>query len=113
MKEIDAKGKPIGRVATEAAMALMGKDRPDYVPNVIQTEGVHIINASSVSLTEKKKSEKQYSRYTGYPGGLRFEPLGKVIKKHGYAEVFQRAVKGMLPANKLRSEMLKKLTVSE
>ena len=113
MKEIDAKGKSLGRVASEAAMILMGKDQPDYKPHVVETEGVHITNASQVALTEKKKTEKKYSRYTGYPGGLKFEPVSKVLEKHGYEEVFRRAIRGMLPGNKLRPVMMKKIKVTE
>lgn len=116
MKTIDAKGKSIGRVATEAAMALMGKDRVDFEPHIIQTEGVHITNASKISIDEKKlsgKSKKQYKRYTGYPGGLKFETIGKVVEKHGYSEIFKRAIRGMLPANKHRSELLKKIEITE
>jgi large subunit ribosomal protein L13 len=113
MKEIDAQGKSLGRVATEAAMALMGKDSPDYEPHLLQGEGVHIVNAAQINLTQKKKREKQYGRYTGYPGGLKFETMEKVLSKHGYEEVFKRAIRGMLPANKLRAPMLKKLKVTE
>lgn len=113
MKEIDAKGKSLGRVASEAAKILMGKDSPDYEPQKVQGDGVHILNASQINMTEKKKKDTQYSRYTGYPGGLKFEPVSRVIEKHGYEEVFRRAVRGMLPSNKLRPLMLKKLKVTE
>ena len=116
MKIIDAQGKSIGRVATEAAKSLMGKDRPDFEPHLIQTEGVHITNASKVSIDEKKlagKSKKEYKRYTGYPSGLKFETIEKVVSKHGYKEIFKKAIKGMLPANKHRAELLKKLEVTE
>ena len=113
MKEIDAKGKSLGRVATEAAMILQGKDSPDYKPNIVDTEGVHIVNASQAAITDKKKKEKKYSRYTGYPGGLKWEPVERVIEKHGYEEIFRRAIKGMLPGNKLRPLMMKKIKVTE
>lgn len=113
MKEIDAKGKSLGRVASEAAKILQGKDSPDYKPNIVQTEGVHITNAAQVALTDKKKKEKKYSRYTGYPGGLKFESVNQVLAKHGYEEIFRRAIKGMLPGNKLRPIMMKKIKVTE
>ncbi len=116
MKIIDAQGKKLGRVATEAAMALMGKDRVDFEAHIIQTEGVHITNASKITMDQKKisgKSKKTYSRYTGYPGGLKFEPMTKVIEKHGYKEIFKKAIRGMLPANKHRSELLKKIEITE
>ncbi len=116
MKIIDAKGKSIGRVATEAAKSLMGKDRADFEPHLIQTSGVLITNASKISIDEKKvagKSKKQYRRYTGYPGGLKFQTINQVVKKHGYTEIFKKAIKGMLPANKHRSELMKKIEVTE
>lgn len=116
MKIIDAQGKTIGRVATEAAMALMGKDRVDFEPHLIQTEGVHITNASKVSIDEKKltgKNKKTYTRFTGFAGGLHYDPLTKIIAEKGYGEVFKRAIRGMLPNNKHRSELLKKIEVTE
>jgi large subunit ribosomal protein L13 len=113
MKEIDAKGKKIGRIATQAAIILMGKDSPNYKPNILQTEGVHIVNASQIILGDKKIKGKKYSRYSGYPGGLKFESLEKVLEKHGYEEVFKRAIRGMLPNNKLRAEALKKIKITE
>jgi large subunit ribosomal protein L13 len=116
MKIIDAKGKSIGRVATEAAMSLMGKDRPDYEAHIIQTDGVHITNASKVIVDQKKlsgKSKKVYRRYTGYPGGLKDESMTSVIEKKGYGEVFKKAIRGMLPANKHRPELLKKIEITE
>lgn len=112
MKEIDAKGKSLGRIAAEAAKFLQGKDSPDYQANIIQTEGVHITNASKIALSEKKK-DKKYSRYTGYPGGLKFESVEKVIEKHGYEEIFRRAIKGMLPKNKLQSRLMQKIKITE
>ena len=110
-KIINAENKTLGRVATEAAMALMGKDSVNYQPNVVADVVVVIENAAKTKITDKKKNEKEYSRYSGYPGGLKFEKLDKVIKEKGYEEVYQRAVKGMLPANRLRSLRLKNLQV--
>lgn len=116
MKIIDAQGKTIGRVATEAAMALMGKDRADFEPHLIQTEGVHITNASKVFIDEKKlngRNKKLYERFTGYASGLKKESISKVVEKHGYGELFKRAIRGMLPANKHRSELLKRIEITE
>jgi large subunit ribosomal protein L13 len=113
MKEIDAKGKSLGRVASEAAKMLMGKDTPAYEPHLVQGSGVHIVNAGSINLSEKKMKQKQYGRYSGYPGGLRFESLEQVLAKKGFAEAFRKAVYGMLPNNKLRAPMMKKLKVTE
>lgn len=113
MKEIDATNKKLGRIATEAAMALMGKDNPSYEPNQVNTEGVHIINASKIDLDEKKKEQKKYRWYTGYPGGLRERTLEELIAKKGLKDVFEKAIFGMLPNNKLRSKRMKLLKISE
>lgn len=113
MKEIDATNKKLGRVATEAAMALMGKDKPGYEPNQVNTEGVHITNAKAVDLDVKKMNQKKYQWYTGYPGGLKERTLKEVIEKKGITEVFEKAVYGMLPNNKLRKLRMKKLKISE
>jgi len=113
MKEIDATNKKLGRVAQEAAMSLMGKDKPDYEPNKLNTEGVHIINASKVNIDEKKKDQKKYRWYTGYPGGLRERTLTELIAKKGMKDVFEKAIYGMLPENKLRKLRMKKLKISE
>lgn len=113
MKEIDATNKKLGRIASEAAMSLMGKDKPDYEPNKVNTEGVHILNASKVDIDAKKLSQKKYKWYTGYPSGLKERKLEEVIEKKGFKEVFEKAVFGMLPNNKLRKLRMKKLKISE
>jgi large subunit ribosomal protein L13 len=112
-KVIDAKNKTIGRVATEAAMALMGKDQASYQPNVVTDITVTIENASESNITDKKKGEKEYSRYSGYPGGRKVRTLAEVIEKKGYKEVFEKAVYGMLPANRLRSLRMKNLIIKD
>jgi large subunit ribosomal protein L13 len=113
MKTIDAQNRTIGRVATEAAMGLMGKNKPDYEPNKKPTEKVEIINASKAKISIKKLEEKIYKRYTGYPSGLKERTLQELITKKGYREVFEKAVRGMLPNNKLRAIMLKNLTIKD
>lgn len=113
MKEIDATKQKLGRIATQAAMALMGKDTPQYTPNKISGGKVHISNASKLDIDEKKKTAKRYAKYSGYPGGLRFETMAKLIEKKGYEEIVRKAVRGMLPANRLRAQRLKNLTISE
>jgi large subunit ribosomal protein L13 len=110
---LDAQGKSVGRVATEAAMKLMGKNTPAYKPNVAPDVSVRIVNAAQANISEKKKDEKTYERYSGYPGGLKSATMEEVIAKKGYGEVFRMAVKGMLPKNKLQSVMMKHLTVEE
>ena len=112
-KVIDATNKKIGRVATEAAMALMGKDKADYQPNKVSEVTVIIENASKTSVTDKKIKEKEYPSYSGYPGGLKFETLEKVLKTKGFAEVYRKAIKGMIPANRLRALRMKNLIVKE
>ncbi|MEY2640965.1 MAG: hypothetical protein RL150_358 [Candidatus Parcubacteria bacterium] len=113
MKEINAQGKSLGRVASEAAKMLMGKDSAAYEPHLVQGNGVHIVNAAQVAMTEKKLKQKQYGRYTGYPGGLKFQTLEQLVARKGYAEAFRKAVYGMLPDNKLRARLMKQLKVTE
>ena len=110
---IDAENKKIGRVATQAAVFLMGKNMPSFKRNVAPQVTVEIKNASKASIDEKKKSQKTYSRYSGYPGGLKKPTMTEVIGKKGYSELFREAVRGMLPKNKLRSKMIKNLIIKE
>lgn len=113
MKTIDATNKSLGRVASEAAMVLMGKDKPTYQPNSLCGTPVHISNAAQLNLTDKKKDQKEYDRFTGHPGGRKILTMQEVIEKKGYAEVLRKAVQGMIPANRLRKDILKSLTISE
>ena len=113
MKTIDATNKRIGRIAQEAATILMGKDTPLYTPNKITTEGVHIINASKAEISEKKKKEKEYKWFTGYPSGLKTRTMEQTLAKRGIEEIYRKAIMGMLPKNRLRAEMIKKLKISE
>jgi len=110
---IDANGKRLGRVATQVATLLMGKHKSDVVKNVALPIEVKVENVSKLLITEKKKNEKTYVRYTGYPGGLRKMSMQKLIEKKGYSEVFKKAVYGMLPSNRLRAQRMKNLIVSE
>ena len=113
MKVIDATNRTIGRVATEAAMALMGKDKASYTPNVEPKEKVVIDNASKVKILDRKLKMKKYSSYSGYPGSLRFASLEEVIEKKGHGEALKKAIRNMLPKNKLRAIMLKNLTIND
>ncbi len=111
---IDAKNQKIGRVASKAATLLMGKNVATYQRNTAPKDvEVEIINASKCSITKQKTRDTKYSKYSGYPGGLRFETVEQVALKKGYSEIFRRAIRGMLPSNKLRPGMLKNLTISE
>lgn len=113
MKTIDATNKSLGRVATEVAMALMGKDNPKYQPNAICGSDVTVINASLLNITEKKKSTTVFDRFTGYPSGRKMLTLGETLAKKGFDEVVRHAVSGMIPTTRLKKEMLSKLTVTE
>lgn len=110
---IDAAGKTLGRVASDAAMALLGKKSPQYVPNKVLPVEVTITNASKVKISEKKAGQKTYIHYTGYPGGLRETSMPMLIEKKGIEEVIRKAVDGMIPRNKLRKERMKRLTITD
>lgn len=110
---IDAKGKKLGRVASEAAVKLMGKDVVTFSRNTASSNEVEIINAGKADIADKKKTEKYYKTFSGYPGGLTKTKMTRVIEKKGVSEVFRHAVSGMLPKNKLRSIMIKSLKISE
>ena len=110
---IDATGKKLGRVATEAATVLMGKHKSDFAPYKQGDTSVTIENASQLSISEKKREQKEYDRYSGYPGGRKTLRMEEVIEKKGYGEVVRMAVKGMLPKNKLQALRMKRLTISE
>jgi large subunit ribosomal protein L13 len=110
---IDATGKTIGRTATEAATWLRGKNTPAFAPNVLPDAKVTIENAHLLKITEAKKDQKDYTRYSGYPGGLTHQTLRHLIAKKGYTEVLKKAVYGMLPSNRLRGPAMKNLIINE
>lgn len=111
--KFDATGKRLGRLASDIAVALMGKNRADYTPNKVANIEVVIDNIGQLDISDKKKSEKTYQSYSGYPGGLKEFPMSKVIDKKGYAEVLRKAVLGMLPKNKLQKRRMMNLTINE
>jgi large subunit ribosomal protein L13 len=110
---IDAQNMKLGRLATQAAVLLMGKQEAEYKKNVVAPVRVIIKNASQLDLSPKRLESLTYDRYSGYPGGLKTETAEKVIAKKGYSEIIRRAVNGMLPKNKLRDERMKRLVVEE
>ena len=110
---IDAQNKKLGRVATEAAVLLMGKNMTDFARNTMPDAVVEVTNLSKLSITPEKRLSTVYKRYSGYPGGLRQETLSNLSARRGFGEAFKQTVAGMLPKNKLRSRMLKNLIVSE
>ena len=109
---IDAKGKRIGHVATEAASVLLGKDSPTFAKNVVAPVTVKISNARLMDVTEKRMTDT-FQRYTGYPGGRRVETLGHLAERRGYSEVLRRVIGGMLPKNKLHKPRMHNLLISE
>ena len=110
---LDATNKSLGRIATQAASFLMGKNRVDFARNKIPSVTVTIENASKLNIRVKKLETRTHKRYSGYPGGLKEPTLKKVAADKGYGELFRHAVSGMLPKNKLRDLMLKNLIVKE
>ena len=110
---IDATDKTFGRVASQAAVFLMAKDSPEFVKNKVADVKVNIINASKTKMSIRRMAETLHERYSGYPGGQRFSTNAEIVGKKGWAGLYELAVLGMLPANKLRSIMMKKLSITE
>ena len=110
---IDAKGKKLGRLASEVAHLLMDKNVPEFEKYKKIGNKVVVTNASKINISEKRGDEIRYSRASMYPGNLVQETILDVRTKHGIKEVVRRAVKGMLPNNKLRPDMLKRLEVKD
>ncbi|HEY9584749.1 MAG TPA: uL13 family ribosomal protein [Candidatus Paceibacterota bacterium] len=110
---IDAENRTLGRVAAEAARALLGKLMTSFKKNEVAEVSVEVINVSKMKLSEKKLKEKEYSSYSGYPGGLSFLSMEVLIQKKGVSEVVRRAVYKMLPKNKLQAKRIKLLKIKE
>lgn len=110
---IDAAGRTLGRVASEAAKALMGKTRPDYTPNKQSDVKVSITNTSKLMIKESKRRDKIYTRYSGYPGGFRKESLQALTNRKGHREAMRRAIERMLPRNRMRTARMKNLSITE
>ncbi|GAA4759355.1 MULTISPECIES: 50S ribosomal protein L13 [Flavobacterium] len=108
---VDAEGHNLGRLATKVAMLLRGKYKPSYTPHVDCGDNVIIINAEKINLTGNKLADKTYVRHTGYPGGQRFL-TAKVMQQKNPALLVEKAVKGMLPKNKLGAELFRNLNVN-
>lgn len=110
---IDAAHKKLGRVATEAAGFLMGKNDTSFARHQNPDVEVRISNAAKLSITEKKMVTKEYKRFSGYPSGLKKTPLSRLVREKGYREALRKAVYGMLPGNKLRARMMKRLVITD
>ena len=107
---VDATDQPLGRLASDVAMVLMGKHRPEYTPHVDCGDYVIILNAGKVGLSGKKAEQKMKLRYSGYPGGLKAESYGS-LRDRRPERLIEDAVRRMLPKNRLGRVMLKKLKV--
>ena len=107
---VDASGQVLGRMAAQIAQILMGKHRPQYTPHMLVGEGVIVINAEKVKVTGEKRTNKEHTYYTGYPGGLRRIKLGDHLDNRP-DEVIQLAVRRMLPKNRLARRMMSRLKV--
>jgi large subunit ribosomal protein L13 len=107
---VDAAGHTLGRLASEVAQILRGKHKPIYSPAVDVGDYVIIVNAEEIKVTGRKLDQKMYYRHSGYPGNLKAISLGNLLQKNP-ARVIERAVRGMLPRNRLGRKMLKKLKV--
>lgn len=107
---VDAQGQVLGRMATDIAVKLMGKHRPDYVPHMLSGDFVIVINADKVRVSGKKASQKVYRRHSGYPGNLKEVPYSRVMSRTP-ARIIEHAVRGMLPKNKLGNKAIRRLKV--
>ena len=107
---VDANGKTLGRIATQVAKLLRGKHKVNFTPNADLGDFVVIVNAANVKLTGKRTELKEYFHYTGYPGGATFTKFQDLVRKHP-ERVFEHAVKGMLPHNRLGRQIIKKMKV--
>lgn len=107
---VDAEGKTLGRLATQIASVLRGKRKPEYTPHVDTGDFVVVVNAAKIAVTGDKRRRKLYYRHSGYPGGLRSRTLEEMLERRP-EEVIRKAVKGMMPRNRLASRQLRKLKV--
>ena len=107
---VDAEGRTLGRLATEIADTLRGKGKPQYTPHVDTGDFVIVVNAEKIHVTGDKLAQKTYWRHSGYPGGIKSRTLAEMLERRP-EEVIRKAVKGMLPRNRLARQQLTKLKV--
>ena len=107
---VDAEGQTLGRLATEIATILRGKNKPQYTPHVDTGDFVVVVNAEKIAVTGNKRVDKKYYRHSGYPGGIKERSLNDMLERRP-EEVIRHAVKGMLPRNRLARKQLTKLKV--
>jgi len=113
MITIDATGRRLGRVSSEIATLLMGKNTRNFQRHIALDVSVTVSNASKMDFSKKKLKTKIYTHYSGYPSGLKKQSAQQIIDKKGYSELIKKAVKGMLPGNKLKDIRMKNLTITE
>jgi large subunit ribosomal protein L13 len=107
---VDAEGQTLGRLATQIADVLRGKRKPQYTPHVDTGDFVVVVNAEKIAVTGSKLDDKMYYRHSGYPGGLKSRPLREQLERRP-TEVLRKAVKGMLPRNRLARQQIGKLKI--
>lgn len=109
---VDAENKRLGKVATEVAAILLGKNSTSFAKNTVEPVSVKIINASKLDISEKRALE-EFQSYSGYPGGRKVETLAHLAERRGYDEVLKRVIGGMIPKNKLHKVRMKNLEIVE
>ena len=107
---VDAEGQTLGRLATEIATILRGKNKPQYTPHVDTGDFVVVVTAEKVVVTGRKAEQKVYRRHSGYPGGLKVTSYEQMMERRP-TEILRRAVKGMMPKNRLARQQLRKLKI--
>ncbi len=110
LHKIDAEGKSVGRISTEIALFLRGKNKPEFEPRIDGGDIVEVINADKLKFTGKKLDKKNYYSYSGYPGGLKTKKMSELAENNP-ADIVRRAVREMLPPVKFRKAMLKRLII--
>jgi large subunit ribosomal protein L13 len=110
---LDAEGKSLGRLSSEAAAILNGKSSTNFAKNIIEDVKVKILNASKVKITGNKLKESLHKNYSGYPGGQHVKTYEQVVARKGYREIIKHAILGMLPKNKLQDKRMKNLSIEE
>ncbi len=107
---IDAEGKPLGRLASEIARILRGKNKPRYTPHVDVGDFVVVVNAEKVIVTGRKAEQKVYRRHSGYPGGMKETSYGQMMERRP-EEIVRKAVYGMMPRTRLARQQMRKLKI--
>jgi large subunit ribosomal protein L13 len=107
---VDAEGKTLGRLATQVAHVIRGKHRPDFTPHIDHGDHVIIVNAEKIHVSGRKREQREHTRYSGYPSGLKVQSLGEILD-HRPEQALTHAVRGMLPKGRLGRKLIRKLRV--